>query len=141
MFKIREAPQSLVFDTAPDESVPQACTPDRKIEYHVYVNIQQIWFSETYRGSDSAEPVFCSEELSFLSNETTKMSNHCWFLECWNREKSLTLIWQHFFMSTWWMDCKNIKKNFFSRWLFEEAEVAEVKRPRNSKWRKFYYEK
>ena len=26
-------------------------------------------------------------------------------------------------MSTWWMDCKNIKKKFFSRWLFEIIHI------------------
>ena len=26
-------------------------------------------------------------------------------------------------MSTWWMDCKNIKKNFFSWWLFEIIHI------------------
>ena len=28
-----------------------------------------------------------------------------------------------FFMSTWWMDCKNIKEIFFSRWLFEIIHI------------------
>ena len=27
-------------------------------------------------------------------------------------------------MSTWWMDCKNIKKKFFSRWLFEISTLT-----------------
>ena len=26
-------------------------------------------------------------------------------------------------MSTWWMDCKNIKKKIFSRWLFEIIHI------------------
>ena len=26
-------------------------------------------------------------------------------------------------MSTWWMDCKNIKKNQFSRWLSEIIHI------------------
>ena len=99
MFKIPVAPQSLVFSTAPDASVPQACTPDRKIKYYLIL-------------------VFCSEELSFLSNKTPKKSIHCWFLAPWNREKSLTLIWQKFscLLDEWIAKIIIIKK---SRWLFE----------------------
>ena len=26
-------------------------------------------------------------------------------------------------MSTWWMDCENIQKIFFSRWLFEIIHI------------------
>ena len=28
-----------------------------------------------------------------------------------------------FFISTWWMDCKNVKKKNFSRWLFEIIHI------------------
>ena len=41
---------------------------------------------------------------------------HRMFLEHWNRQKILSNNWQHFFMSTWWVDCKKKKKK--SRWLF-----------------------
>ena len=43
MFKIPVGPQSLVFSTAPEASVPQACTPDRK-ENHVYVHIKNLYY-------------------------------------------------------------------------------------------------
>ena len=38
-------------------------------------------------------------------------------------------------------DFKNVIVENIHWALFEDAEVAEVKRPRNSKRRKFYYEK
>ena len=38
-------------------------------------------------------------------------------------------------------DFKNVIVENIPPALFEDAEVAEVKRPRNSKWRIFYYEK
>ena len=66
---------------------------------------------------------------------------HCWYIEPRNREKSVRLIWQRFscLLDEW--IARISKKKFFSRWLFEDAEVAEVNRPRNSKRRKFDYEK
>ena len=46
---------------------------------------------------------------------------HCWYIEPWNREKSLTLIWQRFscLLDEW--IAKNIKKS--SRWLFEIIHI------------------
>ena len=46
---------------------------------------------------------------------------HCWFLEHWNRQKSLTNIWQCFscLLDEW---IANIWKTF-SRWLFEIIHI------------------
>ena len=52
------------------------------------------------------------------------VSCHCWFLEPWNREKSLKLIWKHFscLLDEW--NVKISKKNFFfSLWLFEMIHI------------------
>ena len=68
--------------------------------------------------------------LNFTSNlfwrynvKKRKRTLHCWFLEPWNREKKSYTHLTTFFTSTWWMDCKNIKKKFFSRWLFEIIHI------------------
>ena len=47
---------------------------------------------------------------------------HCWYIEPRNREKSLTLIWQHFscLLDEW---IAKISKKIFSRWLFEIIHI------------------
>ena len=48
---------------------------------------------------------------------------HCWYIEPWNREKSLRLIWQRFscLLDEW---IAKISKNFFfSQWLFEIIHI------------------
>ena len=47
---------------------------------------------------------------------------HCWFLEPWNREKSLRVIWQHFSCLLMNGLQKYIKKKK-SRWLFEIIHI------------------
>ena len=48
---------------------------------------------------------------------------HLWYIEPQNREKSLTLIWQHFscLLDEW--IAKISKKKSFSRWLFEIIHI------------------
>ena len=48
---------------------------------------------------------------------------HCWYIEPWNREKSLRRICQCFscLLDEW--IAKISKKNFFSRWLFEIIHI------------------
>ena len=54
---------------------------------------------------------------------TTAHTVHCWFLEPWNSENSLTLIWQLFscLLDEW--IAKIYKIFFFSRWLFEIIHI------------------
>ena len=50
------------------------------------------------------------------------VTDHCWYIEPRNREKSLTLIWQRFscLLDEW---IAKISKKNFSRWLFEIIHI------------------
>ena len=59
----------------------------------------------------------------FKLKMTLGLLSHPWFLEPWNRQKSLQHIWQRFsYLLDKWI-AKISKKNFFSRWLFEIIHI------------------
>ena len=66
----------------------------------------------------SFQGVFNSTMIKIMMGENTgswksKVENkHCWFLEHWNRQKSLTNIWQHFSCLLDEKYAKNIFKNW-----------------------------
>ena len=58
----------------------------------------------------------------------------------WDQSQANSALYSAFW-SVEQTDFKNVIVENIPPALFEDAEVAEVKRPRNSKRRKFYYEK
>ena len=58
----------------------------------------------------------------------------------WDQSQANSALYSAFW-SVEQTDLKNVIVENIHWALFEDAEVAEVKRPRNSKRRKFYYEK
>ena len=88
-----------------------------------------MWFKsgakkwEILVGSNSRQQyTYCSVGLIRLHPKSL-YKQHCWFLEPWNKEESLTLIWQRFscILNEWIK--KMSKIIFFSWWLFEIIHI------------------
>ena len=63
-----------------------------------------------------------ADQRSLFSTSKSLQSKHSWYVEPWNREKSLRLIWQRFsrLLDEW---IAKISQFFFSRWLFEIIHI------------------